>query len=111
MPGEGAESDSEKVEQRHPSLYLEDGDLVISAVMKSDKNMTQLFCVHKALLDVTPLSSRTCLPLGKSQRMICTMAFLRFIYRMTQKMSPTFFVHCIILRLYYFPAFVVSFYR
>lgn len=37
-------------EQRHPTLYLSDGDLVVSAALKSDKNTVQLFRIYKPFL-------------------------------------------------------------
>lgn len=39
-------------EERHTTLYLDDGDLVISAASKSRPNVKQLFRVHKTILIV-----------------------------------------------------------
>ena len=41
--------DTEVQRVRHPSLYLEDGDIILAARAES-ANLVQTFCVHRALL-------------------------------------------------------------
>lgn len=55
-------------EQRHPSLYMNEGDLVVSAKSATDSNVVQLFRVSKSILSDHSLVFKDIFSIGRNSK-------------------------------------------